>query len=91
MENENREQFLSGYLAGYMKAIQEKQAEEQMAYVDAEAIAKRYDIGINAARDVLKGIRHVCNGGKLGSCSKVLVSELKYWESLVDKQYVARL
>ncbi len=91
MSEENREIYLSAYLAGYMKALQEKQEEQRTAYVDVDGIMKRYGIGINAARDVLKGVRHVCNGGKLNSSSKVLVAELEYWESLVDTRFKERL
>ena len=56
-------------------------------------IIERYGgrIGENKARAILQAVRHCCNGGKLKSSSLVLRSELEYWESLVDKKFLARL
>ena len=47
----------------------------------------RYACGENQARDIIRGIRSVCGGGKLGS-RRVLPSEVLYWESLVDMRQV---
>ena len=52
-----------------------------------EDIMTRYDVGINQAYQIIRGIRSVCGGGKLRG-SKVLPSEVLYWESLVKCQKV---
>ena len=57
------------------------------AYLDTEDIMKRYDVGINAAQGIIRSIRAMCGGGKLGK-GKVLPSEVAYWESEVDKRRV---
>ena len=56
-----------------------------------EDIQARYGVGIGKARSIIRGIRAVCGGGKLGLTTKVLMSEMLYWESIVDKEYIARL
>ncbi len=55
-----------------------------------EDIMARYGIGQSKAYGIIRAIRSVCGGGKLGQ-GKVLPSEVLYWESLVDKTYVSRL
>ena len=55
--------------------------------LDCEDIMARYGVGINKAREIIRGIRSVCGGGKLGA-GKVLPQEVAYWESLVDRKYV---
>lgn len=52
-----------------------------------EDIQVRYGVGIVKAREIIRGIRSVCGGGKLGE-GKVLPSEVRYWESLVDTRQV---
>lgn len=55
----------------------EKKPAEPVCYT-AEDIRRRYGIGINGARAVIRSIRHVNGGLALGE--KVLPSELHYWE-----------
>lgn len=55
----------------------EKKPAEPACYT-AEDIRRRYGIGINGARAVIRSIRHVNGGLALGE--KVLPSELHYWE-----------
>lgn len=55
-----------------------------------EDIMERYGVGQVKAYQIIRAIRSVCGGGKLGS-GKVLPSEVKYWESLVDTTFVERL
>lgn len=55
----------------------EKKPAEPACYT-AEDIRRRYGIGINGARAVIRSIRHVNGGLALGE--KVLPSELRYWE-----------
>ncbi|MEE1048043.1 MAG: hypothetical protein U0M60_11540 [Clostridia bacterium] len=55
--------------------------------LDYKDIQARYGVGITNAREIIRGIRSVCGGGKLPA-GKVLPSEVKYWEGLVDKRTV---
>lgn len=55
--------------------------------LDYKDIQARYGVGITNAREIVRGIRSVCGGGKLPA-GKVLPSEVKYWEGLVDKRTV---
>jgi hypothetical protein len=55
--------------------------------LDYKDIQARYGVGIVKAREIIRGIRSVCGGGKLGE-GKVLPSEVIYWESLVDTRRV---
>ena len=50
-------------------------------------IMERYGVGVGKARSIIRGIRSVCGGGKLGE-GKVLPSEVLYWESLVSTRKV---
>ena len=91
MNNVN-EAYMSAYMAGYTAALEKQKENAQRPYIDVEGIMERYGgIGINKARNILQAVRHCCNGGKLGSSSMVLVSEIEYWESQVDKQFLERL
>ena len=60
---------------------------EGKAYMDVNDIMRRYAVGINKARSIMRSIRSVCGGGRLG-CGKVLPSEVAYWESTVDERQV---
>lgn len=55
--------------------------------LDYKDIQTRYGVGVTNAREIIRGIRSVCGGGKLPA-GKVLPSEVKYWEGLVDKRTV---
>ena len=61
-----------------------EQGQIALTYPD---IMTRYGVGENRARGIIRGIRSVCGGGKLGA-GKVLPSEVAYWESLVDTRKV---
>lgn len=90
MENPNaNEPYMRAYMAGYTAALEKTKADGDKPYLDLQDIIDRYDgkIGINKARDIMRAIRHCCNGGKLDSCSLVLRSEVEYWETLVDKRF----
>ena len=96
MDNENKEFYMKGKMEGYMEgynAAMEKASERAAKpYIDKDGIIERYGgkIGINKAYQIIHAVRQVCGGGKLGS-GLVLVSELEYWESLVNKEFVERL
>jgi hypothetical protein len=55
--------------------------------LDYKDIQARYGVGVVKAREIIRGIRSVCGGGKLGE-GKVLPSEVIYWEGLVDTRRV---
>ena len=92
MERVN-ELYMRAYMEGYTAAREERNKEAQCPYIDKDGIIKRYGgrIGVNKAREIIQAVRHECGGGKLASCSLVLLSELEYWESIVDKRYIERL
>lgn len=87
------EAYMRAYMDGYTAALEKAAGEAEKPYIDMEGLIERYGgrIGQNKAREILQAVRHCCNGGKLNSCSLVLRSELEYWESIVDKQFLARL
>jgi hypothetical protein len=61
--------------------------EQGRVALDYKDIQARYGVGVVNARDIIRGIKSVCGGGKLPA-GKVLPSEVKYWESLVDQRKV---
>ena len=85
--------YLQAYAEGYLAASKEMEGRATKPYIDKEALIARYDgkISMDKAYEIIRAVRHVCNGGRLQSTSMVLLSELEYWESLVDKQFKARL
>lgn len=87
------EAYMRAYMDGYTDGLKKAEGEVEKPYIDMQGIIDRYGgrIGQNKAREILQAVRHCCNGGKLNSCSLVLRSELEYWESLVDKKFLARL
>ena len=66
--------------------IREFKAQGQIALTYKD-IMVRYGVQETKARAILRAIRSVCGGGKLGQ-GRVLPSELLYWESLIDKRMV---
>ena len=66
--------------------IREFRAQGRVA-LNADDIMARYDVCRGKAYEIIRGIRSVCGGGKLGS-GKVLPAEVIYWESLIDKRMV---
>ncbi len=68
------------------KEIREFQGEGKIA-LEVEDIMERYHVGRARAYDIIRGIRSVCGGGKLGE-GKVLPTEARYWESLVETRKV---
>jgi len=87
------EEYMKGYAEGYASALDKQRAAGARPYIDKEGIIERYGgkIGQNKAGEILRAVRHCCDGGKLDSCSIVLISELEYWESIVDKKFLERL
>lgn len=62
-------------------------AKTAIRYTD---IMERYGVGIVKARNIIREIRRTCGGGKLGA-GMVLPSELEYWETHPNTNYVKRL
>ena len=85
------EMYSKGYMDGYTAAMERAKEESAVPYIDLEGVMKRFNVPIGKAREIIHGVRHVCGGGKLGLTTKVLMSEMLYWESIVDKEYIARL
>ena len=82
--------YMKAYMDGYTAAMEKKT--EKPPYIDVHGIIERYGgIGMNKAREIMQSVRHTCNGGRLNSSGMVLISELEYWESIVDKKYRERL
>lgn len=86
-------EYTKGYAAGFHAAMEQSRRADEKPYLTVEDIIKRYDskIGINKAGEIMRAVRRACGGGKLDSCSLILRSEMEYWESLVQKEFVARL
>ena len=55
--------------------------------LDYKDIMRRYAVGESKTYSIIRGIRSVCGGGKLGP-GKVLPSEVFYWESLIETKKV---
>lgn len=93
MRKEHSETYAAGYADGFAAAMERARREDDKPYLTKEDIIKRYngEIGINKAGDIMRAVRTACGGGKLNSCSIILKSELEYWESLVVKEFKARL
>lgn len=82
--------YMKAYMEGYTAAMEKKT--EKAPYLDVNGIIERYGgIGINKAREIMQSVRHTCNGGRLNSAGMILLSEMEYWESIVDKKYRERL
>ena len=81
-----KEEAMAGRLAELDIQIYEIRSQGRVA-LNYQDIMIRYGVGSGKARDIIRGIRTVCGGGKLGS-GKVLPAEVIYWESLVEKRRV---
>jgi hypothetical protein len=84
---------MRAYMDGYTAALEKAKKEADEPYIDFRGIMERYGgrIGENRAREIIRAVRHCCNGGKLQSSSIILRAELEYWESVVDPKYLERL
>lgn len=87
------EQYMQAYMKGYMEGIKAERGEAEKPYLDREMLKARYGgkIGDSKAYEIMRAVRQVCGGGRLGSDSLILRVELEYWESIVDKTYIERL
>ena len=87
----DRQEYAIAFAEGYAAGISAANVAKTSPVLKVEGIMARYDVGLNKARNILRAIRTVCNGGKLDASGAVLVSEAEYWESLVDAQFKKRL
>lgn len=88
------EAYMRAYMQGYTDGMEKAASDrgDDKPYIDLQGVIERYGgIGEAKARYILTAVRHVCGGGKIGLATKVLKSELEYWESIVDKRFVERL
>lgn len=81
-------EYREAYMAGYMEGFRKAKEEDKPIYLDREALMKRYNVGETKAEDIIRDIRRECGGGRIGHVSRVLLSEVEYWESIVDKRRV---
>lgn len=90
MDNET---YMKAYAEGYAAAILQMREREDNPIMDCDDLIRRYGgkIGKNKALEIIQAVRHCCNGGMLGMSGKVMLSEVKYWESKVDPTYLERL
>jgi hypothetical protein len=87
------EEYRDAYMKGYVDGLAKGQAEaqEEKPFFTIEDIMKRYDCCQSKAGQILRAVRHVCNGGGLGTNDKVKKAELLYWETIVDKTFLREL
>ena len=89
-EDMTHEEFLKQQIAERLSQLDleilEFRAQGRIA-LTYEDMKVRYGVGTNKARSIIRGIRSICGGGKLGE-GKVLPSEVRYWESQVDMRVV---
>lgn len=77
---------MDGRVAELDIQIREFKAQGQIALTYKDMMV-RYGVKETKARAILRAIRSVCGGGKLGQ-GRVLPSEVLYWEGLVIKANV---
>jgi hypothetical protein len=81
---------MRAYMEGYTAAKREASEAVPKPYMTVDDIIAYYDgnIGKSKAYEIMRGVRSVCGGGKLGSDRVIALADFKYWESLVDKTTV---
>ena len=88
-----QEQFyMQAYMSRYTAGVEKARAESLKPYLTVEDVMERYG-GISKCKayEIMRAVRHCCNGGKLNHDGMVLLSELEYWESIVDPKFKDRL
>lgn len=87
------EEYMRAYMDGYTAGMEKARADARDPVIDREGLIERYRgrISDGKAYEIIRAVRHCCNGGKLNSSSLILLSELEYWESVVDPTYLERL
>ena len=88
-----QEQFyMEAYMSGYTAGVEKARAQSAKPYLTVEDVMERYG-GMSKCKayEIMRAVRHCCNGGKLNHDGMVLLSELEYWESIVDPKFKERL
>ncbi len=87
------EEYMRAYMDGYTAGLEKARADFRDPVIDREGLIERYRgrISNDKAYEIIRAVRHCCNGGKMKSSSLILLSELEYWESVVDPTYLERL
>ena len=88
-----QEQFyMEAYMSGYTAGVEKARAQSAKPYLTVEDVMARYG-GMSKCKayEIMRAVRHCCNGGKLNHDGMVLLSELEYWESIVDPKFKERL
>lgn len=85
------ELYMRAYMDGYTAGLERARGEVKKTYLTVEDVAARYDVGKTKAGEIMRAVRHCCNGGKLDHDGRILLSELEYWESIPDTIFKARL
>ena len=87
-----QEQFyMEAYMSGYTAGVEKARAETSKPYLTVEDVMARYGgMSKGKAYDIMTAVRHCCNGGKLNHSGMILLSELEYWESIVDPKFKER-
>ena len=87
------EEYRDAYMQGYVAGLEKGQAEAKVdkPFFTIDDIMARYDCCQSKAGQILRAVRHVCNGVGLGVNDKVKRSELLYWETIVDKTFLKEL
>ena len=88
-----QEQFyMEAYMSGYTAGVEKARAQSAKPYLTVGDVMERYG-GISKCKayEIMRAVRHCCNGGKLNHDGMVLLSELEYWESIVDPKFKERL
>lgn len=87
------EEYRDAYMKGYVEGLEKGQAEakEEKPFFTVQDIMARYECCQSKAGEILRAVRRVSGGGGLGVSDKVKRVELLYWETLVDKTFIASL
>lgn len=85
------ERYMRAYMEGYTAGLEKAQGEQEKPYLTVDDVAARYGISQGKAYDIMRAVRHCCNGGKLRHDGKILRSELEWWESQPEVKFVERL
>lgn len=85
------ELYMRAYMDGYTAGLERARGEVKKSYLTVDDIAVRYNVGKSKANEIMRAVRHCCNGGKLDHDGRILLSELEYWESIPETQFKARL
>lgn len=86
------ELYMRAYMDGYTAGVEKARGEISKPYLTVEDVVERYGgISKGKAYEIMVAVRHCCNGGKLNHNGMILLSELEYWESMVDAKFKERL